>query len=33
MFITIEGPDGGGKTSQVPLLAEYLRSRGLSGMS
>jgi dTMP kinase len=27
MFITLEGPDGSGKTSQVQPLAEYLRAQ------
>lgn len=28
MFITLEGPEGSGKTSQMPKLAKYLRSKG-----
>lgn len=30
MFITLEGPDGSGKTSQVADLAEFLRAQGHS---
>ncbi len=28
MFITLEGPEGSGKTSQMPALAAYLRDAG-----
>ncbi len=30
MFITLEGPEGSGKTSQLPSLVEYLREKGYS---
>ena len=28
MFITLEGPEGSGKTSHIPYLVEYLRKKG-----
>jgi dTMP kinase len=28
MFITLEGPEGSGKTSHMPYLAEFLREKG-----
>ena len=28
MFITLEGPEGSGKTSHIPYLVEYLRQKG-----
>ena len=28
MFITLEGPEGSGKTSHIPILVEYLTNSG-----
>jgi thymidylate kinase len=28
MFITLEGPEGSGKTSHIPHLVEFLREKG-----
>ncbi|MCJ7723932.1 MAG: dTMP kinase [Anaerolineales bacterium] len=30
MFITLEGPEGSGKTSHIPPLVDFLRQRGLT---
>jgi dTMP kinase len=33
MFITLEGPEGSGKTSHIPHLVEYLRGKGYTVFS
>src|SRR5512147_1832384 len=30
MFITLEGPEGSGKTSHIPYIVQYLREKGYS---
>src|SRR6187551_1275462 len=30
LFFTLEGPEGGGKSTLAPMLAEHLRERGLA---
>jgi dTMP kinase len=33
LFITLEGPEGSGKTSHIPPLVEYLRAKGYTTFS
>jgi dTMP kinase len=33
LFLTLDGPDGGGKTTQAARLAEWLRARGVEVVS
>lgn len=30
IFITMEGPDGAGKTTQIELLKDYLNKKGMT---
>ena len=33
IFITMEGPDGAGKTTQIELLKDYLNKRDMMNLS